>query len=204
MSVMTSRRLRGACSISDCERPHQARGRCRMHYAQYRRSHSFEKLHLPSPSERFWSYVNKGGPDECWVWSGTLDKKGYGRFRNDRVLNGAHRFAYQDKIGPIPQGVEIDHRCRRKACVNPLHLQIATGKLNSENVATTGRKGGSQYRGVDWHAPSEKWRARVHSGGTAYYLGHFHSELDAANAALEKRLELHTNNLEDRALRGLR
>ena len=175
-----------------------------MHYAQYRGSHSFEKLHLPSPSERFWSYVNKGGPDECWIWSRTLDRKGYGRFQDGKTLKGVHRFAYQDKVGPIPLGSQIDHKCRRRSCVNPKHLQIATGKLNSENVATVGRKGASQYRGVDWHARSGKWRARVHNDGVVHYLGHFSSELDAANAALAKRLELHTNNLQDRELRELK
>ena len=201
---MPNQRVRGVCSLPNCERPHQAKGQCQMHYSQHRRSQEFTKSSVTSSSERFWSYVTQGDPTDCWIWSKSLNKKGYGRFQDGKTLKGVHRFAYQDKVGPIPLGSQIDHKCRRRSCVNPKHLQIATGKLNSENVATVGRKGASQYRGVDWHARSGKWRARVHNDGVVHYLGHFSSELDAANAALAKRLELHTNNLQDRELRELK
>lgn len=71
----------------------------------------------------FFGRVN-AHPDACWMWIGCVNPKGYGMFRS----NGAHRFAYEWFIGPIPQGHEIHHACGATDCVNPAHLESLSPK----------------------------------------------------------------------------
>lgn len=85
-------------------------------------------------------------PDGCWLWTGYIDSDGYGRCaaRSDgQVL--VHRIFYIEWIGPIPQGLEIDHLCRNRACVRPAHLEAIT---HGENVrrGISGRVNGGRQR----------------------------------------------------------
>lgn len=76
---------------------------------------------------RFWGKVKKGNSNECWEWQGFLDENGYGIFsltHTEKML--AHRFAFQNTNGKIPDGLVIDHLCRNHACVNPAHLEPVT------------------------------------------------------------------------------
>jgi hypothetical protein len=79
------------------------------------------------PSERFWPKVNKNGEGGCWLWTGCQNGTGYGRF--DKSV--AHRFSYQLLVGPVPDGLDLDHLCRVRHCVNPDHLEPVT---RSENL----------------------------------------------------------------------
>jgi hypothetical protein len=62
----------------------------------------------------------------CWLWTGWLDRDGYGRFRG----RGAHTFAYKHIHGPLPPDHEPDHICRARACVNPDHLEAVSHEVN--------------------------------------------------------------------------
>ena len=88
----------------------------------------------PGDEARFWSYVQRGAADECWLWIGTTAGKGYGQFAysngSGRVREGAHRIAYTLALGPIPDGMTIDHLCRTHNCVNPAHLEAVTNREN--------------------------------------------------------------------------
>lgn len=77
---------------------------------------------------RFWSKVQLG---PCWIWQGAKDGNGYGQFSFHDKLVPAHRWSYESIVGPIPDGLFLDHLCRVPLCVNPAHLEPVT---NRENV----------------------------------------------------------------------
>lgn len=65
----------------------------------------------------------------CWIWTKPNDQ-GYGLIGSGGRTVRAHRFAYEHFIGPIPEGLELDHLCRRPSCVNPLHVEPVTHHEN--------------------------------------------------------------------------
>lgn len=76
----------------------------------------------------FWSRVQK--TPGCWLWTGARKNTGYGAFAVWGRQVPAHRWAYQELIGPIPDGLQIDHLCRTRACVRPNHLESVTQQEN--------------------------------------------------------------------------
>lgn len=73
--------------------------------------------------ERFWSKVDtSGGPDACWPWTAYVARNGYGWFGIGTKTTTAHRVAYELCVGPLEPGMEVHHRCRTRACMNPAHL----------------------------------------------------------------------------------
>jgi len=84
-----------------------------------------------NPADRFWSKVKTPlGIAECWEWIGSKNVDGYGQFGLEGKIIGAYRFAYEQLIGPIPDGMELDHLCRNTSCVNPYHLEPVSHREN--------------------------------------------------------------------------
>lgn len=89
--------------------------------------------------ERFLSRIDRsGGPDACHPWQGRLSPQGYGTYAERLPGPGrkvrqhrAHRVIFELEVGPIPDGLVLDHLCRRRECCNPAHLEAVT---QGENV----------------------------------------------------------------------
>lgn len=93
-----------------------------------RRSTLYSRL---SSEQRWWFNTTIIDEEQCWIWKGRPTGSGYGSLRVDGKSVPAHRFGYTMLVGPIPKGLQIDHLCRNRMCVNPLHLEPVTSKENT-------------------------------------------------------------------------
>lgn len=119
------------CSFAGCEAPlaRGASGLCAGHLGQRHRGRPLTPIFRGTEADRFWRDVDKS--DGCWNWCGNKNQKGYGRFKIGAVRVSAHRWSYEHLVGPIPEGLTIDHLCRNTSCVRPDHLEAVTNKVNS-------------------------------------------------------------------------
>lgn len=69
-------------------------------------------------------------PSGCWQWRRSLDSNGYGLIRVAGKTQKAHRVVYELEVGPIREGLVLDHVCRNRGCVNPTHLEVVTQQVN--------------------------------------------------------------------------
>ena len=82
-------------------------------------------------TERILFYA-RPDPQGCWRWTGFVTPDGYGTIRDSSGLTRkAHRVAYEAWVGPIPDGLQLDHLCRVRDCCNPAHLEPVTSQENS-------------------------------------------------------------------------
>lgn len=141
------------CGFSACSRPARKRGYCNTHYERLRLSGQIQ-VREKDPVARFWSRVDK--TDTCWNWTGGLSH-GYGYTSFDGRVQGAHRVSFQLIAGRIPEGLELDHLCRNRRCVNPVHLEPVTSRVNllrgegmsAKNAAKTHCPQGHEYTVVN-------------------------------------------------------
>lgn len=126
------------CVFDGCMKPGPyVRGLCSMHYWRLRK-HGDPNIvlheHTVSVEERLNRFADRtGGLFACWPWTSTLDHLGYGHVTvtGNPVPQMAHRVSFEFYVGPIPMGLELDHLCRNRACINPTHLDPVT---HLENV----------------------------------------------------------------------
>jgi hypothetical protein len=91
-------------------------------------------MSLPAPKaaeERFDDKYIPVTESGCWLWLAGQNSNGYGKFSINGRRVYAHRYSYERYVGVIPEGLQIDHKCRVRCCVNPSHLEIVTAKENT-------------------------------------------------------------------------
>lgn len=135
------------CSIEGCERRHKGHGLCDMHLQRRRLTGTAEAPHAKvvagydSIGRPIWRRVEDpkvkllaravAGPNGCVVWAGGKNNNGYGHITIDGQRIYTHRLSYELHVGPIPDGLVIDHLCRNRACLNPHHLEPVTQGENT-------------------------------------------------------------------------
>ena len=121
------------CMIDGCAEKHLANGYCSKHYQRMYKNGSMKTKFIRGVSavERIMEKCIRTEAG-CLIYAGKLTPKGYAHVRAD---NGKMRFAhvimYEDKHGPVPDGLELDHTCRNRACCEEAHLDPVT---HAENV----------------------------------------------------------------------
>lgn len=144
-------------------------------------------LRGPKPKDtlqRFVALVQPVTESGCWLWLGTVVRKGHGTFyvnSENRKLR-AHRVAYELFKGPIPEGLHVLHRCDVPCCVNPAHLFLGT---HDQNMADMKRKGRARK--------GKGEQAATHKLTSAQVLEIRAS--DDSNAALGRRLGISTSHI---------
>ncbi|UIU47076.1 HNH endonuclease [Microcystis phage MinS1] len=137
------------CSIAGCDRAGtgpRGLGWCQTHYRRYQRHGSpyVASRIVGNNVARFESYLALGAtpihaPElgACWLWTGASTKDGYGVMEvQDLPTASAHRWSYRHHVGPLLDGLELDHLCRIRNCVNPWHLDQVPHVINIERANT--------------------------------------------------------------------
>lgn len=132
-------------------RTHGSRGVIKGEPVAYLLGHAGGRRPRPFDETR-WIVEDRGYTTPCWIWQG-LKTKGYGHIRRPYSTK-AHRYAWTLAHGPIPEGLEIDHLCRQKACVNPDHLEPVTHLENMRRHYRATKSAQAKDRALAPLAPS--------------------------------------------------
>ncbi len=131
---MTRRWGKKDCDVVECKRKHFAWGYCKLHYRRVKKHGDPLIISAYDPVKHFWDQVVDKG--FCWEWQGHTDTAGYGSMDTPALrrvvgnLYSAHKIAYVLLIGPVPEGLTLDHLCRNIVCCNPSHLEPVTNVVN--------------------------------------------------------------------------
>jgi hypothetical protein len=101
----------------------------------------------PRVPQRIWDKISPCPMSGCWLWTSSKHRLGYGDVWFERKRNYAHRVMYRLLVGEIPQGLELDHKCKTRICCNPDHLEAVT---HTENMR---RSRGWTHQAEKTHCP---------------------------------------------------
>jgi hypothetical protein len=117
--------------------------------------------------ERFLAKVSLDETTGCWLWTGAITGVGYGVLSFEGRKYNAHKMAYRHWTGEVPEGLQLDHLCRVRHCVNPAHLEPVTHRENSlrgtgapaRNAVKTHCKHGHEFTPENTRIRPNGWRA---------------------------------------------
>lgn len=172
------------CKVPDCNETVRTRGWCNKHYLRWRRHGDplGGNRNYFSPEESFAARVKPQG--ECVIWTGSINDSGYGKIWDGYKTVRAHRYAWERKNGPIPDGMFIDHKCHNPACVKVSHLRLAK---QSENNAHRNGPTSTSTSGVrNVYPQGVRWRVIV----KRHEFGTYDTIEEAAEVAAQARHDL--------------
>ena len=177
------------CSIEGCDKPVRARTWCVKHYSRWQRQGDplAGRDRFASPAAAFVARTTERG--ECIVWTGSRNGKGYGEIHTPSGKQYAHRYAWEQANGPIPEGMVVDHVCYNRSCVKPEHLRLARIRENQANrsgSAVTHKTGG--VRNV--YAYKYGYAVQIGHGGKTHHFGTFKDPDEARAVAAKERARL--------------
>ena len=136
---------------------------------------------------RFWASTDRSG--DCWIWTGWIDRLGYGRFKVQGSYVMAHRLAYTIANGD-PGALVVHHTCFTTRCVNPAHLAAVTQTRNVQ--MKNGAQGNNLSSGVrNVYRNHRGWQVFIGAGGVKHYFGTYPTIKEAAEVAERERVRLH-------------
>lgn len=153
------------CIVADCATPIYSQRMCQTHVKRLRRTGTTDAPRQPTVRDRLLARIEQ---DEagCWLWTGYLNRDGYGHLRVGKRFIGVHRVAYEEFAGPIPGGYQIDHLCRVRNCINPAHLEAVTLR---ENVLRSESPAAKQARKTHCFRGHELAGENLHASGRHRY-----------------------------------
>lgn len=176
------------CSVAECNNPHQARGYCNMHYKRWRKHNGQAPIAKRATTiEELRARGNQQG--DCLLWAGAKNADGYGRSWDGEKVVLAHRLAWELSYGPIPKGIQIDHKCWQPACIHVDHLRPVT---QSENQSyRSGPASSNKSSGIRNVSKSgSRWQVQVRKDGVLHTFGSYPTIEEAASVAERARQKL--------------
>lgn len=143
---------------------------------------------------KFWRHTVKA--DGCWLWRSAIVANGYGGVKHNGKMVRAHRASWLIHYGPIPDGLQVCHRCDVKPCVNPEHLFVGTHKDNMRDCVEKGRRPPINY---DWRG---KKRTEEAKRKTTQSLLEYYSEYPMSDESKHKKSEAMKRYYSDPAARA--
>lgn len=128
----------------------------------------------------------------CLVWTGATLDNGYGIISIDGRVRLVHRVMFEHAVAPLESGMQVDHLCHNRACVEPSHLRQVTRFQNQANRAgPNANNRSSGIRNVSWCKAKAKWHVQVGHQRRSVNGGYFDDLAEAALAAVQLRRRLH-------------
>lgn len=179
------------CSVDGCNTRRKARGMCNAHYTAAWRNGTLPPAARESfadPEDAFEARTERDAASGCLLWTGAKEHNGYGRMGVRGKLMRSHRYAWERKHGPIPDGMIVDHTCYTPDCVEVAHLRLATVAENGQNRA--GAQAGSATGIRNVYRRRGGYQASVRKDDRQHRSVTFSTVEEATRAAEKLRAEL--------------
>ena len=176
------------CWIDGCDRGGWYSGKCWAHREYVKRDHRLTRRKRGATVAERLAIYGQSDDNGCVVWTGSVNASGYGIIRINGRNIGAHRVAWRLANGPIPRGMQIDHACHNRRCINVAHLRLATQCQNHWNLRGAARSSATGVRNVK--RDGSGYRVVITKNHRRYNFGTYQTMAEAKHVAADKRREL--------------
>ena len=129
------------CLVPSCDGKHRAHGYCLKHYTRFIRYGDVDHVEITvGDNKKRLMDSTEISASGCWEWKKRIHDGGYGVVSLNGRLEQAHRASWMVFVGEIPQGMQVNHRCHNRSCINPEHLYIGTQTENMKDMKDAGRE----------------------------------------------------------------